>query len=290
MTLSHPHDWAGTSSLTATGDTADLTGLMALVDLEADSLPAVHDSPVGARRVKALSSLIRRGDAHAQDPLDLCRADDEARRGRPTVRRDRIRLHLHASLTDLLGISDAAGSGQAAGGEVGTVERLGPLTLARLKDWIGHSRVSVVPVLDLADDPWTPRHDPPPRTVERVVQRDGGCVFPGCGRDARSGDLDHIVPWPRGATRPDNLAPLCRRHHRAKTAGVWSYERLGNDYLWSGPHGETVFVHRGACVRLDPADRPTARSQAPPARNPSSDRPPDRSAIVASNSRSRSTP
>ena len=41
---------------------------------------------------------------------------------------------------------------------------------------------------------------------------------------------------PPGQTRPDNLAPLCRRHHRAKTTGRWQYRRQPDGtYAWEGP-------------------------------------------------------
>ena len=67
---------------------------------------------------------------------------------------------------------------------------------------------------------------------ELVILRDRHCVFPWCGRDARSCDLDHIVAYvppdeggPPGQTNPQNLAPLCRRHHRAKTFTGWTYQR-----------------------------------------------------------------
>lgn len=49
--------------------------------------------------------------------------------------------------------------------------------------------------------------------------RDGVCQAPGCTVAADRGDIDHVVPWPEGATRADNLEVLCRRHHRIKTAG-----------------------------------------------------------------------
>ena len=58
-------------------------------------------------------------------------------------------------------------------------------------------------------------HDPPPWMRELVILRDGHCVFPGCTRDARGCDLDHIEPYdpdgPPGQTNPDNLACLCRQ-------------------------------------------------------------------------------
>ena len=57
-----------------------------------------------------------------------------------------------------------------------------------------------------------------PADLARYLRtRDGTCRFPGCGRRATTCDLDHTVPWnPDGHTRHDNLAHLCRRHHRLK--------------------------------------------------------------------------
>jgi hypothetical protein len=44
-----------------------------------------------------------------------------------------------------------------------------------------------------------------------------------------------------------NLAPLCRRHHRAKTHGRWSYTALERGtYVWTSPHGyQYLRDHRG---------------------------------------------
>ena len=91
------------------------------------------------------------------------------------------------------------------------------------------------------------QHDPPPWMRELVMLRDGHCIFPRCTVDARSCDLDHEIPYdpdgPPGQTCPDNLAALCRRHHRAKTARLWRYTRTPTgDYLWHGPHGATYLV------------------------------------------------
>jgi len=41
-----------------------------------------------------------------------------------------------------------------------------------------------------------------------------------------------------GPTADDNLAPLCRHHHRLKTHGRWVYTRLDEaTFLWRSPHG-----------------------------------------------------
>ena len=90
---------------------------------------------------------------------------------------------------------------------------------------------------------------------ELVRLRDGHCFFPGCQVDARDCDLDHEIPYdpdgPPGQTHPDGLACLCRRHHRAKTAGLWRYTRtLDGDYLWNGPYGTTYLVSPRGTHRL----------------------------------------
>ena len=47
----------------------------------------------------------------------------------------------------------------------------------------------------------------------------------------------------RKLERPENLACLCRRHHRAKTTGRWRYLRTPDgDYQWHGPYGATYLV------------------------------------------------
>ncbi len=63
---------------------------------------------------------------------------------------------------------------------------------------------------------------PPPRLRHLVMIRQRRCAFPGCRRPARQCDLDHTTPHDHGGiTCECNLAPLCRRHHRAKQAPGW---------------------------------------------------------------------
>ena len=87
---------------------------------------------------------------------------------------------------------------------------------------------------------------------ELVILRDRTCAHPNCDRSARDCDLDHIEAYvemddggPPGQTRPDNLAPLCRRHHRAKTHYGWTYQRNADgSYTWTDPFGRTYDVPR----------------------------------------------
>ena len=67
-----------------------------------------------------------------------------------------------------------------------------------------------------------PRTGPPPGLRHLVEIRHATCTYPGCRRPATHCDADHTVAYHRGGrTCLCNLAPLCRRHHRAKQAPGW---------------------------------------------------------------------
>src|SRR5699024_5022349 len=74
--------------------------------------------------------------------------------------------------------------------------------------------------------------------------RESQCVFPSCTRKARSADVDHIVPYEEGGpTCGCNLAPLCRRHHRAKTHANWTHVMVTpGTYLWTSPTAQQYLV------------------------------------------------
>jgi hypothetical protein len=99
-------------------------------------------------------------------------------------------------------------------------------------------------------EPAVDEHDPPEAIRETVILRDRHCIFPWCGRDARSCDLDHIEPYlpldeggPPGQTAASKLAPLCRRHHNTKTSRRWRYQpNRDGTYTWHSPHGSTYLV------------------------------------------------
>jgi hypothetical protein len=238
--------FAGTSHLEATGDTLALTSFYDLVCDTAAHLARLGDpDPLGARKAKALG-IIADQQAHldlsgtpvgnTQDPGETVPVR------RPSLAK--TRMYLHLTLTDL--IHDTADPGE----RVGEVDRLGPATIAKIRDWLGSSRATIVPVLDLGRDDAVDAHDPPEWMREVVVLRDRHCVFPWCGVDARACDLDHITPYlpidqggPPGQTAPSRLAPLCRRHHNAKTTGRWRYQRhRDGTYTWTGPHQASYLV------------------------------------------------
>jgi hypothetical protein len=129
--------------------------------------------------------------------------------------------------------------------------KLGPVLTGRLRSWLlCAGKVTITPVVDLdpAAHPPVDQHDPPARMAAAVRWRDRTCVHPGCNRPAEVCDLDHIEDYvpleeggPPGQTHPGNLAPLCRRHHRAKTFGDFTYRRLPDgSYEWTLPTGTVI--------------------------------------------------
>ena len=180
-------DWAGTSHLEVTGDTLDLTVFHDLVCEQAAQLKALGDTDtLEVRKAKAVGVI-----ANRQTALDLGALLDGQSPDlspHPVPPAAKTKLYLHLSLTDLLD-SDSDGTG------FGTVERFGPATIARIKDWAGRSRVTIQPVLDMTRTDAVDAHDPPAWMRELVILRDQHCVFPWCTRDARACDVDHITPY-----------------------------------------------------------------------------------------------
>ena len=57
------------------------------------------------------------------------------------------------------------------------------------------------------------------------------CIWPGCERPSSRCQADHITDWQHhGRTDPDNGAPLCPHHNRAKNRGFTV--RRDDDGTW----------------------------------------------------------
>ena len=199
VTLTHPPpgDFAGTFWLEAAGDTQDLSSFYALVCAEAKRLGRLGDTDDYETR-KAKAPAGRRTPGHPRP---------HRRTGRPACAGAcAAHLYVHVSL--------AVSPPTPPANPVGEVEKLGPRPSTSSAPAARVER-QVLPVLDLNRTDAVDQHDPPPWMRQQVILRDQHCIFPWCGRDARSCDLDHIVPYvppveggPPGQTNPQNLAPL----------------------------------------------------------------------------------
>jgi len=84
----------------------------------------------------------------------------------------------------------------------------------------------------------------PPAMQRALRSRDSGCRFPGCNHD-RFVDAHHIRHWANGGeTSLDNLALLCRRHHRLVHEGGFGVERIADGALrFTRPDGRVIAEH-----------------------------------------------
>jgi len=73
------------------------------------------------------------------------------------------------------------------------------------------------------------------------------CVMVYCRQPAVDSDIDHRRPVSElGPTEEENLAPLCRHHHRTRHSTRWRLERLDNgDHKWTSPLGHGYVKRRG---------------------------------------------
>jgi hypothetical protein len=238
-----------------------------------------HPGSMDVRRAHAVGLL-----ADPQAALDLLAAGDVTDPDRPvdpdadpTVCVAEDLAHDRANPFRRPTVTGSGGPGAAAPGEVVLVfhvtdrdllddragvarsPKLGPVLTGRLRSWLlTAGKVTITPVVDLDPSAHPPvdQHDPPARMAAAVRWRDQTCVHPGCNRPAGACDLDHIEEYvpldeggPPGQTHPGNLAPLCRKHHRAKTFGRFAYRRLPDgSYEWTLPSGTQITT-----------DPPTAR-------------------------------
>ncbi|HEV2348019.1 MAG TPA: DUF222 domain-containing protein [Actinocrinis sp.] len=81
----------------------------------------------------------------------------------------------------------------------------------------------------------SPRTYTPRAAIKRLTQlKHNTCVFPHCHMPADRCDLDHNQPFDQGGpTTPENLAPLCRRHHNHKTHNHWKLNRHDDTLAWT---------------------------------------------------------
>ena len=236
-------------------DIADALDLDRALAHHAASLKALgSDKSLDARRSAALGDLAR-----TQTALDLAGAGADPQH-LPAAREVVLHAHFDASIEGLATVFGPTGRMEEG-------QRL--VLLDQIKDWCRDSRtkVTVKPVIDLNADLATPAYEVPDRIREQVILRDRACVFPWCTRPARGCDIDHVTefdhdaaadgrPQP-GPTRTDNLAALCRFHHRLKTHTAWHYRMVEPGvFEWTSPHGHHYRRDRHGTTAIDQAEPP----------------------------------
>jgi hypothetical protein len=267
----------GTMAMEANLELPDALALAEAVKSGAEHLAKLGSTDtIDGRRATALGDLARHQLTIGFDESPLVEegrspVSKPAPAAKPVTQ---VVLYAHLSADALTHLTNVSGVALSA-----RVEQAGQrlLSVEQIRAWCGRPDVAVTvkPVIDLRERLECRGYEPTPRIREYVIVRDGACVFPWCGRNARRCDLDHIVPYDHdhpdrgGPTSTDNLAALCRRHHRLKTHGRWRYEMTDPGvFAWTSPLGFTYLRdHTGSRATgrawpepglTDPAHHPDA--------------------------------
>ncbi|NPC98297.1 HNH endonuclease signature motif containing protein [Nocardioides sp. zg-DK7169] len=226
-------DFDGTVQVEGTLDLADALDLDAAIRQGAQELAALgSEESLDVRRSMAAGELAR-----GQLTLDL---RVEAGGGTTAAVKPRqVVIHVH--------LSEAALGGKPGIARVEETRSI--VSTEQVRDWCGpDTQVTLKPVIDLDAHHHTDAYAVPDRLSEQTRLSQPSCAFPWCERPARRCDTDHVVAHGSGGpTCSCNLAPLCRRHHRAKTHTGWTYDKTGpTTHLWRSPHGLHLVKERGA--------------------------------------------
>ncbi|SDB80294.1 hypothetical protein GA0111570_10280 [Raineyella antarctica] len=171
-----------------------------------------------ARRARALGILATPERAAALLAGDNASAD----RLKPPVR---LYLHLNAERLGADGVARLEGEGA--------------VPVQALRELLADSNVRVTCVIDHRTSEPVDAYEIPERMREQVTLANPYEVFPWGTRRARHSDLDHTKPYAEGGeTRVENLGPLGRSAHRAKTHAGWRCRQVQpGQWLWRSPYG-----------------------------------------------------
>ena len=234
---------------TALGLLADPTAALTLLD------GPDADQPI--RPACTLSPTYPTGAAHPIRPAAGVgtTSPDPERPVTPRRRRRRLRAELIVHL--------------APGEAVGRSDQLGPVLAGQVRDWLSNAQVIVRPVIDLNDNPAVDSYEIPDPIARIVRLRHPYDVFPYATRHSTGLDLDHTTPYqhdphaPAGQTCPDNLGPLSRRPHRARTNAGWHLTQpTPGTFHWTSPLGFRYQVNHHGTTEL-PNGPPGRRPRRP---------------------------
>ena len=129
--------------------------------------------------------------ARPADLLDLLTGGNGEGQG-PAAARPRVVLYLH--------LHEAA---VRADHGVARVEDIGPVLSREIPEWLGHTHVTVKPVLDLAEQVAFDAYEHPESLTERIHLRSPADSFPHANQVSRRLDHDHVEPFVPGTHRAD---------------------------------------------------------------------------------------
>jgi hypothetical protein len=138
----------------------------------------------------------------------------------------------------------------ATGADPARVEGVGPIPIGRAKELCGGEsgwmRVLTHPETGMVLSVGRTQYAPPNALRRLVTWRADRCMGPGCGMPASRCEVDHTLAWQHGGdTALQNLAPLCRGHHKVKHHGGWQLRQLpdgGGAVEWISPAGRRYVV------------------------------------------------
>jgi hypothetical protein len=161
-----------------------------------------------------------------------------------------IRAHVVVTVPALTLLEQDDESVAASGSEPATIEGLGPIPIGRARELCGGDatwmRVLTHPETGMVLSVGRRQYSPPAALRRLVKWRADRCMAPGCRMPASRCEVDHTVAWDRGGdTALENLAPLCRGHHKVKHHGGWRLRQVlgsGGAVEWISPAGRRYVV------------------------------------------------
>ena len=269
----------GLAQITATHKVEDARTIMEIIDTTADRFLAHQSScepcaeavphEIGPARATAHLAMVLRADpdqlaptdapdapAHQQgslteptDPTTSAPASASKRRRGPRRRRGETQVVM--DFTTWLGLDD--NPAMVAGHPI-------PADIAReISATTGSLRRIVT---DPADGHLIDHGDRiylPDDLRRHVIARDAHCQAPGCRQPANRCELEHITPFPTGASSTANTDMYCKRDHISKTRRDITIldHRSDGTATWQTKHGQTGTIDPRPY--LNPPEPPTPR-------------------------------